>query len=249
MRKLLDRLFAKADDVHLDQSQDNASSLQGVNSYHRQLTDDELNRNEHRDFVGGLWDEIGRLQHDFMVSRGLTPQHTLLDVGCGALRGGIHFIDSLDLGNYHGLDINESLLNGGKREIKHAGLVDKHPKLLINQNFEFWQFGTKFDYALAVSVFTHLPMNHIVRCLVELAKVLKPQGQFFASFFEAPTSAFLEQIKHEPGGVITHYDEDPFHYSFAEFQCMADLANLSVELVGNWSHPRDQQMLCFRLTH
>ena len=46
----------------------------------------------HREQVGGLWDEIGALQIDFLRAQGLRPGDTLLDVGCGCLRGGVHFV-------------------------------------------------------------------------------------------------------------------------------------------------------------
>src|SRR6476620_10345865 len=58
----------------------------------------------HRDYVGGLWDEIGQLQFDFLVSNGLKPQHYLLDIACGSLRAGIHFIPYLETGHYLGID-------------------------------------------------------------------------------------------------------------------------------------------------
>lgn len=47
----------------------------------------------HRDFVGGQWDELGIFQLKLLQSFGLHPEHTLLDVGCGALRGGIRFAE------------------------------------------------------------------------------------------------------------------------------------------------------------
>jgi ubiquinone/menaquinone biosynthesis C-methylase UbiE len=37
-------------------------------------------------------------------------QHKLLDIGCGALRGGIHFINYVDAGNHYGLDLNSWLI-------------------------------------------------------------------------------------------------------------------------------------------
>jgi hypothetical protein len=45
----------------------------------------------HREYVGGFWDEIGKLQFDFMVQQGLKPSDCFLDIACGALRGGVHF--------------------------------------------------------------------------------------------------------------------------------------------------------------
>ena len=46
----------------------------------------------HRKYVGGKWDEIGKLQFEFMKSQGVKPSDIVIDVGCGSFRGGIHFI-------------------------------------------------------------------------------------------------------------------------------------------------------------
>ena len=217
------------------------------NAYGLQLTDTEISLNVHREFVGGMWDEIGVLQLNFLQQHGLMPDHHLLDVGCGALRGGVHFIRYLEAGHYCGIDINASLIAAGEKELEPENLLVKHPNLLVNEQFEFGRFGRTFDYAMAVSVFTHLPMNHIVRCLAEIRKALGNGGLFFATFFESPAAAHLEPITHTPGSVKTNYDKDPFHYSFEEFQWMAQIADMRVELTGEWDHPRDQRMLSFRL--
>ncbi len=218
----------------------------GINSYGRQLTQEEIDAKAHRNFVGGMWDEIGTLQVTFLKEQGLKPSHYLLDIGCGALRGGIHFVRYLDDSHYCGIDINASLIYAGEKELQEAGLIDKQPHLLVNSMFEVSLFGKRFDYAIAVSVFTHLPMNHIIRCLIETHKVLNSNGIFYATFFEAPSPAYLGQIKHA-GGVVTNYDTDPYHYSFKEFQWMARVAGMNVRLIGNWKHPRDQKMLSFSI--
>ena len=54
----------------------------------------------HRDYVGAHWEELGSLQFRFMVDQGLLPHHVLVDIACGSLRGGVHFIPYLDPGNY-----------------------------------------------------------------------------------------------------------------------------------------------------
>jgi len=41
----------------------------------------------HRRYVGGMWEEIGQLQFDYLVSQGLRPEHVFCDVACGSLRG------------------------------------------------------------------------------------------------------------------------------------------------------------------
>jgi hypothetical protein len=49
--------------------------LKGINAYGRQLTPEEIESNVHRAFVGGMWEEIGRLQFDFLRGQGLKPDH------------------------------------------------------------------------------------------------------------------------------------------------------------------------------
>jgi len=216
-----------------------------INKYNRQLSRDEIEAGIHRTMVGGMWDKIGPLQFDFLRARGLKPGHRFLDIGCGALRGGIHAIEYLERGNYYGLDMNQSLIEAGRRELQIAGLEHKNPRLALNDRFELGLFEQKFEYLLALSVFTHLFANHIIRCLAEVRKVLAPEGRFFATFFLAPHSVHLAPIVHLPGGIKTEYDRDPYHYSPDEIRAMAKLANLSVEIIGDWDHPRAQQMLVF----
>lgn len=220
--------------------------MKEVNSYGRQLRPDEIAAGQHRKMVGGMWEEIGHLQFDFLKQHGLLPGHRLLDVGCGCLRGGIHFLRHLNKGNYYGLDINSSLIAAGRMELASAGLLGKTPNLLVNDKFEFSSFGVKFDFALGLSVFTHLFMNHIARCLVEAKKVLQPNGRFYATFFQAPHPAYLTPILHQPGDVTTNYDSDPFHYSYEEIQALAANVGLATELIRDWQHPRSQKMLCFK---
>ncbi|MBU0689902.1 MAG: class I SAM-dependent methyltransferase [Gammaproteobacteria bacterium] len=220
---------------------------QSINIYDQQLSDDEIKHGLHRDMVGGMWEELGTLQLDFLKDEGLLPTDAFLDVGCGSLRGGLRFVEYLHAGNYCGIDINHSLVLAGKHELEQAGLSEKQPHLLVDDNFAFDRFGTKFDFAIAQSVFSHLPKGHIVNCLLGISRVLKPQGEFFATFFEAPSPAYSEPLLHEPGGVVSYFDRDPFHYSADEFDEIAHQAGLSMRYIGNWGHPRDQRMLGFRL--
>ena len=126
--------------------------MKAINSYYvRQLTAREIDVGEHRNFVGGLWQEIGDLQFEFLMRNGLAAHHTLIDIGCGALRCGIPIIRYLDCGNYFGLDINSSLIEAARSELANEGLTNKHPQLLVNEKFDFGRFGVHFDFAIAQS--------------------------------------------------------------------------------------------------
>jgi SAM-dependent methyltransferase len=216
--------------------------------YHRQLSDQEIAAKFHREFVGGRWDELGRLQFEFLRRQGLAPNHRLLDVGCGALRGGLHFIRYLEPGNYYGVDMNPSLLRAGVEvELAEAGLQDRRPRLRVDETFDFAAFGTTFHFAIAQSVFTHLSINSIERCLVQMARVLEPGDRFYATIFEAPTPHYLDELP-QRDGQVSHSDRSPFHYHFSVFPFLVSGLPLSVKYLGEWGHPRGQRLLEFTRT-
>lgn len=214
--------------------------LAGINSSYK-----EVPLGQHREAVGGMWEEIGKLQFEFLKARGLKPEHKLLDMGCGSLRGGLWFVDYLDRGGYHGLDINESLIVAGRQELRLSQLEGKGARLLVDDAFRASRFHIQFDFAISISVFTHLPMDSIARCLLEVKRSLHADGRYFASFFEAPTSVHIESIHHLRGGIVSQYDTDPFHQSFNELYWLATQVGLKASKIGSWSHPRNQMIAEF----
>jgi hypothetical protein len=192
----------------------------------------------HRLWVGGKWEEIGRLQFDFMVRQGLRPEHYLLDVGCGALRGGALFIPYLDAGHYMGIDKEAVLLERGKREIRYSTLISKDPQLLVTERFDFSEVRHPPDFALAVSLFTHLTPQMIQMCMRNLRIVADTRTAFFASFFR------VESKSRNPRQSHSHKN---FFYTIDELERIAADAGWSAEYIGDWSHPRGQDMICFRV--
>jgi len=203
----------------------------------------------HRATVRGtdaFWEELGRLQLDYLVDQGLQPGHYVLDVGCGPLRAGVHFIRYLEPGHYAGIDKRgDNLERARKIELPRQGLEDKRPLLLVNGLFEFEKLGQTFDYAIAQSVFTHLPVNTITRCLVEMAKVLRPGGRFFATVYENPQGKrYLGEIQ-QSERVISHYDSDSYHYDLDTLQAACEGSGLKMSYAGDWGHPDNQKMIVF----
>jgi SAM-dependent methyltransferase len=216
-----------------------------VDPYRYQLSQAEIDREMHREAVGGQWERIGRWQFDLLVELGLRPENRFLDVGCGALRGGVHFIRYLEKGHYYGIDLNESLLRAGRDvELPRAGLTGHDPHLLVDDSFEFGRFGVTFSCALAQSVFSHLTLNAIHRCLVRISEVLRPGARFYATYFDAPSRHALSPIEH-PSGIVTYSDADPYHYHFSWFPWLVHDLPLQVRSLGTRNHPRSQNLLEF----
>lgn len=139
-----------------------------------------------RSAIGGMWEELGRLQFKFLVDKGLQPHHKLLDIGCGSLRGGRYFIRYLQTGNYSGMDISSKAIEHGKQLVQQEALSDKNPRLLVSKNkdLKFREFaGETFDYVLAQSVFTHLKPEHIQECFENIGQIMHGHSVFYFTHF------------------------------------------------------------------
>jgi hypothetical protein len=211
-----------------------------------------VGQGRHRDVIGGMWEEIGRLQFDFMVSQGLSPSSRMIDVGCGCLRGGVHFVRYLNPNNYFGLDANQSLLDAGYDiELADAGLQERLDRgnLVCSEDFNLQSIEGEFDFALAQSLFTHLPTNDIRLCLSRLAAKMKIGALLYATFFEAPEDlSYGDGLTHDPGGVTTFDAKDPYHYRRSDLERLCEGLPWRLNVIGDWRHPRDQRMLELRRT-
>lgn len=242
--------------------------------YDPQALTRETAAGRHREAIGGLWEELGTLQLEFLKSQGLQPEHRMLDIGCGALRLGVKAVDYLHPGHYFGADLSVELMEAGYAkelsEAQRARLPRENLHATAEFDFSFLNpskceavpavgFGAvtapskKIDYAMAQSVFTHLPLNHIRRCLAQLAPHLKPGGVFFATFWLVPEAHPLHLPFTQPGAIdgvpiVTTDIADPYHYQAADLRYAASGLPYAVEILGDWNHPRRQSMVVFRRT-
>jgi cyclopropane fatty-acyl-phospholipid synthase-like methyltransferase len=161
-------------------------------------------------------------------------------------RGGIHFIRYLENQHYFGLDINASLIEAGKMELKQSGISNKHPITLVSDCFDASPFNQSFKYILSISLFTHLNFNLILLCLKQVKRVMDKDGRYFSTIFLAPDNVYNDELSFAEGEITTHYLKDPYHISMEEIRALARLAELHVEQIEeNWNHPRQQSMLVF----
>ena len=197
---------------------------------------------EHRRRVGGYWEKVGKLQLNFLIAQGLKPTSRFLDVGCGALRAGVHLVDYLDAGNYYGIDINEELLTAGYTLELSAEQRQKLPRdhLRCTDRFDV-DFGVKFDQAIAQSVFTHLSLNHLRLCLYRVAGQMSVGGKFFVTFREAPPDFPLDGLLQKPK--VRYTERDPYWYWLSDLEWAASFAPWEFRYIGDWGHPRNQRMV------
>ena len=181
--------------------------------------------------VGSLWEELGQLQFDYLCASGLSPSDRLLDLGCGTLRAGRHFIRWLEPGHYAGLEMSGAALDHARRLVAEEGLSDRAPLLVQNPSgaLDFAELdGRRFDAVLAQSVFTHLHEDHFEQCFAHLDGVLAEGGRFFFTFNEAAETE--------------RWSEKDFAYPFALFSDIAGAHGFAVERRGDYRHPRGQVM-------
>jgi len=192
----------------------------------------------HRRYVGGVgknWHLIGMLQFKFLIKQGLQPHHKLLDIACGSLRAGIHFIPFLNTGNYLGIDKEKDLINAGKNIELGKELYDlKKPELTLSDSFDFSGFTQQPDFAIAQSLFTHLPPDMIEDCFSKTYKFMKTKGRFFATFFISKNKLENPDKPHDRLG-----------YWFTKQQVVSfgKTAGFDVNFIGEWNHPRGQQIV------
>ncbi|MEX0450077.1 class I SAM-dependent methyltransferase [Spiribacter sp. 221] len=187
--------------------------------------------------VGGLWDKMGEHQFKFLLQNGLKPESSLLDIGCGSLRGGVRFINYLDEEKYTGFDISKGVIQAGMEKLDELGLGNKKPTIFVNEgkNLRFEDLdGECFDYLLAQSVFSHLHAAHIEECFENLNKVMHADSRFFFTFHPGPE--FLQR------------SDTDFEYSPSFFIELAEKMGYSIEdLSDEYAHPRKQGMMLVRL--
>jgi SAM-dependent methyltransferase len=78
--------------------------------------------------------------------------------------------------------------------------------------YRFPYADAQFDFVFLTSVFTHMPPAEVAQYVAEIARVLKPGGRIFATFFLLnPESRALMQ---QPGATFNFCHELPGRYVF-----------------------------------
>lgn len=189
-------------------------------------------KSDPRAAIGGMWDKIGQLQIDFLVNEGLLPAHRLLDIGCGTLRGGRHFIRYLEEGRYTGTELSLGAVDAARSLVEREELTEKGAAIIHvpDGRLTFANLSGPFDYIFAQSVFTHLAERHIQQCFANLPNIMDDKSVFYFTYNDAvePTRSSFKN----------------FAYPFDFLSAIAEANGLTVEDVSErYPHPRRQRMV------
>ncbi len=197
-----------------------------------------IGKRGHRGYVGGMWDEIGQLQFDFLLEKNLKPDHYLLDIACGSLRLGVKAIPYLEPSHYLGVEKEAELVRAGlEEELEEKIREEKRPNIVISDSFEFEKLGRKANFAIAQSLFSHLPPSLINLCFKKLYHSLEERGVFYATYFEVDEKIYNPDKGHAHGY---------FAYTKEEMIEFGEGNNFTVNYIGDWNHPRSQVMVEYR---
>jgi len=169
----------------------------------------------------------------------LDPNYRVLDYGCGLGRIAIPMSAFLDpeKGSYCGVDTNAECIKRNQRAFsRYSNFRFEHTNIyskMYNRNGGSIEellkldLGQPFDLAFLFSVFTHVLSNDCDFLLSFLRSKLKPQGEFFSSWFliNDETQKGIDQgisgreFKYQhgdarienqevPEGAVAYYEED-----------------------------------------
>jgi SAM-dependent methyltransferase len=144
-----------------------------------------------RDFV-----MVGENTVAWLISEGLEPADRVLEVGCGIGRMAIPLMRHLERrGSYAGLEIDQDKVRycvetvgsaAPNFEFRHADVFSKYYNPRGTQRGRDYAFpydDGSFDFALLVSVFTHMLPEDMERYISEISRVMAPAATCISSFW------------------------------------------------------------------
>lgn len=148
----------------------------------------------------------GRNYFDWFLSRGLKPDMTCIDYGCGSLRVGQHFIEYLDTGRYLGLDIIDRFYRDGMSMMEGNVILRRQPRFLVITDEALERAReAEADLIFSTSVLQHVPPDEVARFLGNIIGLMHDDCVAIIHFRAAMTPARIaaNSWTHAPASLMT----------------------------------------------
>ena len=184
-------------------------------------------RHELEAMVGplGFWNELQSYQINTLTTLGLKPGHSLIDIGCGPLQGGVPCIRYLDANRYTGIDIMPNRIRAAYGEVARHDLGEKNPRILLSRSFGESETGENelFDFMWASQIMYNLDDSLIVSLFGFISRRLKPTGKFLGDVYSPDFYEFKYPEKHSGRS---------FNYTLETLQELGRKHGLAVRCLG-----------------
>lgn len=193
---------------------------------HRRISKTVRQRHYLDNLVGpiGYWEPLQAYQFEFLKTMGLKPHHSLLDIGCGPLQGGIKLIEYLECNHYTGIDLRPKTVTEAYRQVVRHDLAHKNPALVMSDSFGRHELPDRtFDFFWISQLLYHLSLDQVEDLFFQVASQMKPTSVFFGDIIDyKPPSA--------PG---IYWQEFKYHrHQPEDLESTADNAGLSLTILG-----------------
>lgn len=186
--------------------------------------------------TGSEYLRVGRVVKDALLRRAnVPPTGSVLDIGCGSGRMARHFVDYIKPpGRYVGMDIQESFIDWCDEHLASAnGAFEFHHQDIYNggynpsgsiraSEYRFPFEDESFDAIILYSVFTHLLPEDAENYLREVARLLKPGGYCYSTWYLMTPDVEVEYL-------MPNIKEGQVGYGFSHCAAALERAGLRVE--------------------